>query len=148
MEYIEDATPGPGAYNLDTSSLTSMLKQTSGKKIEKFGVTMERFRVNKNKVREAQTFINPVHPTFKKTSQASQDLVGFGKGTKGEKELEPVHNGVFYQDVKSLENVSKKNILKSKNNVKFGFESCQERFDYLRAKRVSSDSEEEIIEYD
>jgi hypothetical protein len=33
MEYIEDATPGPGAYNLDTSSLTSLLKQSSGKRI-------------------------------------------------------------------------------------------------------------------
>lgn len=89
---------------------------------------MQRFRINKDKIRQAQTFINPVHPTFKKSSQANQELVGFGKGTKEEKETEPIHNGVFYQDLNNLENISKKTLLKSKNNQKFSFQSCQSRF--------------------
>lgn len=39
IEYIEDATPGPGYYDLNVSSGSGIYKQY-GKKIQKFGVTM------------------------------------------------------------------------------------------------------------
>ena len=57
MEYIDDATPGPGAYNLSCKSLARYTKPT---KVEKFGITIDRFKVKKDN--SPRLNINPMYP--------------------------------------------------------------------------------------
>ena len=123
VEYIDDATPGPGSYNLANKSMV----KANGSKVQKFGVTIDRFKTKKGY--QAQTYITPIYPDYKASSKARQEAVGFGRTTKDDPEDKKVHNGVFYEDHKTLENISKKTLLKSKSH-KVGFQSCKERFDY------------------
>jgi len=41
VEYIENATPGPGSYNYTSSAIK--IKKKS--RVQKFGVTMDRFKL-------------------------------------------------------------------------------------------------------
>jgi len=43
-----------------------IIKKKNQTKIEKFGVTIERFKSEKRLFAEAQTPINPIYPEFKK----------------------------------------------------------------------------------
>ena len=76
VEYIDDATPGPGSYNLANKSMVKV----NGSKVEKFGVTIDRFKSKRGW--EAQTSITPVYPDYKAASKARQEAVGFGRTTK------------------------------------------------------------------
>jgi hypothetical protein len=94
MEYISDATPGPGSYNIhaDVSRISS--------KVGKFGATMERFKQEKY---SSQALLAPTIPDYKISTNAKQENVGFGKTTK-EADLKPnqPHTGVFYEDYNNL----------------------------------------------
>ena len=57
MEYIDDSTPGPGSYDINLQALT--VKQKT--KVQKFGVTMERFKFNEMQM-QPQTVIYPRYP--------------------------------------------------------------------------------------
>lgn len=71
IEYILDATPGPGEYELRKD------KPITKSRVEKFGVTEKRFKDPKRQ--QTVLKLNANMPTFKKTSKASQDRVSFGK---------------------------------------------------------------------
>ena len=79
--------------------------QVVGTRIEKFGVTIDRFK--KKKEQQPQNSINPHYPIFKTKSKARQEEVGFGRTTNQDRQEKSLHNGVFYEDTNNLENVSK-----------------------------------------
>ena len=125
IEYIDEATPGPGSYQI-TTNITRKRPHT---KVESFGTTMQRFKIPTNTY-SMTPYLQPHYPNFKTSSQASSKEVGFGTTTKPPKESVALCDK-FYDDGRSLEHQSYKALEKSqKGDV--GFNSTKERFEMVK----------------
>ena len=76
MEYIDEATPGPGSYQIETA----ISRKKPHTRVGSFGSTMPRFK--QTTVVTPSPYLQPNYPSQKTLSQAKQTDVGFGTTTK------------------------------------------------------------------